>query len=297
MIDKKFAGVDLGGTTITAGVVEGSEILELKTVPTLRERPANEIFQTIVTLIKDVSKRYTISGIGIGVPVPSGPETEVLIPSENLPTMGNFPLKQRLEEYFNIPVLLENDARCMALGEHRAGALKGCSHCVCITLGTGLGCGIIIDGWIYRGKQYFAGEIWNIPCDNGTILEDSVAIGGLKTIYKELSGNDLEPQSLYEKYLKGDQKAIDAFDRYGEAVGMVAVMILSFLDPEKIAIGGGISQSFNAFRKGLFRVVEKTWGKEATDKIVPAELSSKAAIIGAAALVKDELIKNLKFKV
>ena len=151
--EKKYVGVDLGGTTVTAGVVKASKILELKSVSTGRKRPAREILRTIINLIENVSSYHTISGIGIGVPVPSGPRTDELVSSDNLPTMGGFRLKRNLTEYFNMPVALENDARCMTLGEHKAGVLKGCSDCACITLGTGLGLGIIIDGKIYREDE------------------------------------------------------------------------------------------------------------------------------------------------
>ena len=160
---KTLACVDLGGTTITAGVVKGQDILSLKTVSTGGDRPSHEILDTIIRLIEHVSKEFSIDGIGIGVPNPAGPKSDRLHLVENLPQMEDFPLKSRLREYFNLPIILENDANCMALGEHRAGALKGFRNCVCITLGTGLGCGIIIDGKIYRGNSYCAGEIWNIP--------------------------------------------------------------------------------------------------------------------------------------
>lgn len=292
--EKKYVGVDLGGTTITAGVVKASKILELKTISTDRKRPAREILRTIINLIESVSGDHTISGIGIGVPVPSGARTDALVPSDNLPTMGGFRLKSNLTEYFNMPVALENDARCMALGEHRAGILKGCSDCACITLGTGLGLGIIIDGKLYRGERYNAGEIWNIPIENGKILEDIASIRGLKAIYKELSGLDAEPHEIHEKLVNGDKEAVASFNRYGEAVGRTAIIVLSFLDPERIAVGGGIAKSFKAFQEGMFRVVGKTSGKEAAKKIVPAGLLDKAAILGAAALIE---IQDSRFKV
>ncbi|MBT4483654.1 MAG: ROK family protein [Candidatus Latescibacteria bacterium] len=288
MAETKFIGIDLGGTTITAGIVEGSAIVKLKTIPTPGGKPAEEIFSTIAGLIEDISTGHSIGGIGIGVPAPSGPETDVLFLMENLPTMEGFPLKSRLKDRFKLPVLLENDANCMALGELCAGALKGYVNCACITLGTGLGCGIIIDGKIYRGEHYCAGEIWNIPY-TGTTLEESVSIDGLKAIYREISGNDLEPDALYEKFLDGDREIVQAFERYGKAVGNVMVMVLSFIDPEKIAIGGGLSQSFDAFRDGMAGIVEKNWGKDSVGKIVPAELSSKAAILGVVVLLKDYL--------
>ncbi|MCE5249675.1 ROK family protein [bacterium] len=287
MADKTFVGVDLGGTTITAGAVADSKILTEKTVPTCPDRTADEICGTIAGLIGDVANGHRIQGIGIGVPNPAGPESDALFLVANIPALESYPLKSRLTDHFHVPVSLENDARCMALGEHRAGALKGCSHCICITLGTGLGCGIIVDGKIYRGSSYGEGEIWNIPWNDGLMLEDRVGLRGLKAICKSITGSDIEPSALYERYRDGDKQAGEIFDRYGETVGAVMVMILSTLDPERIAIGGGIAKAFDAFRDGMARNVEKSWGKDAPRKIVPAALSSRAAILGAAALIEE----------
>ncbi|MFC1651445.1 ROK family protein, partial [Candidatus Latescibacterota bacterium] len=253
-----------------------------------KDHPEN-IFGTIVNLIEDVSEGHTIDGISFGVNAPAGPDMDVLFLMENLPALEDFPLKPRLTEHFGIPVLLENDANCMAVGEHIAGALTGCNNCICITLGTGLGCGIIIDGSIYRGSHYCSGEIWNIPAGKGRTLEDTVSIEGLKGIYRELSGCELEPDEIYKKYLDGDTVSVETFERYGEAVGNVMVAVLSFLDPEKIAVGGGIAKSFQAFWNGMTGVVEKSWGTDAAGKIVPAKLSNKAAIIGAAALFESSM--------
>ena len=160
-----------------------------------------------------------------------------------------------------MPVALENDAKCMALGEYTAGALMGCRSCACVTLGTGLGCGIIIDGAIYRGKGSFSGEIWNIPLESGGVLEDSVSIGGLKRIARDITGDETEPHILYKRFLEGDASAANVFGLYGERVGWVMTMLMSVLDPERIALGGGLSRAFDAFSGGLRRVVERTLGK------------------------------------
>jgi glucokinase len=286
-------GIDLGGTTVTAGVVEGTEILGLHTIPTCNERPAADILESISGLISTLASDFNITAIGVGVPVPAGPETDILIPSENLPTMGNFPLKSLLEERFHLPVTLENDARCMALGEFRAGALQGYGNCVCLTVDTGLGCGIIINGELYRGSRYAAGEIWNIPLESGILLEESVSVGGLKALCLEISGEEIEPYVLHRRFIDGDPEAAEIFERYGEALGRATVIVLSLLDPEKIVLGGGIARSFKAFHGGLIRTMEKTWGKEGAEKIEPAALSERAAVLGAAELAGKSL--NLDF--
>ena len=287
MGDKTFVGVDLGGTTVTAGIVARSELLSVRTVSTGANRPAEKIYPTILDLIDSVRQGASLNGIGIGVPNPAGPASDRLVLVENIPSLEGFPLKSRLQDHFGIPVALENDANCMALGEYRAGALKGCSDAVCLTLGTGLGCGIIIGGRLYRGTGYCAGEIWNIPYDGDMVLEDTVNLRRLKELTEIVSGAAIPLRTLHDRYRKGEPDAIEVFTRYGEAVGHVAVMVLSFLDPEKIAVGGGIAQAFDAFRDSMVRVVERTWGEQASARIVPAALSEKAAILGAAALALE----------
>ena len=285
MPEKIYIGIDLGGTTLTAGVILHSKILRDKTVPTLGNRPAEEICGTLCGLIKDVSSGYSIAGIGIGVPNPAGPESDRLIMVENIPALEGFALKSGIRKRFEVPVILENDANCMALGEYIDGALRGCRSGVCITLGTGLGCGIIIDGTIYRGSGNCAGEIWNIPFGVKTVLEDTISLKKIAALTETVTGNTVEPETLLNRHRDGLPDAVEIFDRYGEAVGQV--MVLSFLDPEKIALGGGISKAFGAFKNGMSRIVEKTWGKQAADKIVPAELSYRTALLGAALLAQE----------
>ena len=164
MSEKHYIGIDFGGTTITAGVVNTSgESKELHTVSTMRDRMPDEIFDTIGGLVAEVSRGHSPAAVGLGVPCPAGPMTDRLDMIENIPSMEGYPLRSKAEERFGLPVVLENDANCMAYGEHGAGALKGFDHGVCLTLGTGIGCGIIIGGSLYRGAGNYAGEIWNIP--------------------------------------------------------------------------------------------------------------------------------------
>lgn len=281
-----FIGVDFGGTTIAAGAVAEQDIIALKTVPAHCERSPGEILETMAGVIRDVSAGHTVGGVGIGIPCPGGPGVNRLINIENLPALEGYPLRPLLEERLGTPVVMENDAKCMAFGEFRVGALRGCGDCVCVTLGTGFGCGIIVDGAIYRGKRGFSGEIWNIPWDDDHLLEDTANIGGLKRIIRDMTGEEIEPHVLHGRFLDGDVLAAKVFDRYGEKVGSILVMLLSVLDPERIAVGGGLSNAYDAFSGGMRRIVEQSWGKEGADRIVRAELSDRAAVLGAVELAK-----------
>ncbi len=280
--DLPYVGVDFGGTTIAAGLVRGGEIIALHTVPTRRERSPEAILDTIVEAVREVADGSAPGGVGIGVPCPSGPGVDRLTMIENLPAMEGYPFRPLAEKRLELPVVLENDAKCMVMGEYRSGALQGCRHGVCVTLGTGLGCGVIIDGRIYRGAGSYSGEIWNIPYGECGTLEESVSIAALKCLVRELTGEETEPHELFTRFQSGDPAAAKVFGRYGERVGRVMVMLLSVLDPDRIALGGGLSRAFDAFRGSMRSVVETTWGVSGADRIVPAELSDRAAVLGAA---------------
>lgn len=280
--DIPYVGVDFGGTTIAAGLVRAGEIAALHTVPTRRERPPEDILETVVAAVREVARGHEVGGVGIGVPCPSGPGVDRLTMIENLPAMEGYPFRPLAEERLGMPVVLENDAKCMVLGEYRSGALRGASHCACVTLGTGLGCGIMIDDRIYRGAGSFSGEIWNIPYGECGTLEQSVSIAALKQLARERTGAEVEPHELFARFREGDPAAAEVFERYGERVGRVMVMMLSVLDPDRIALGGGLSRAFEAFRGSMRRVIEKTWGVPGAGRIVPAELSDRAAVLGAA---------------
>ena len=287
MTSEAIVGVDLGGMTVTAGCVENGVLVASDTVPTGRDRPADDIAGTISALVRKISCGRSPVALGVGVPVPAVPGTDLLVPSRNLPTMGGYPLKTRLEAALLMPVVLDNDARCMAYGEYVAGSLRGCSQGVCLTLGSGLGCGMVIDGKPYRGAHDGAGEIWQIPVGNQKRLEDTVSREGLMRLYDDATGKMAEPVEICRFAERGDSHARAVFKHYGEAVGDVVVMILCMFDPEKIAIGGGIAGAYEFFRDSLLETVERAFGSGYGERVVPALLSEKASVIGAAAIAGD----------
>ncbi len=278
-------GIDFGGTTIHGGLVAGKEILHQATAATGNDRAAEAIFETIAGIIEQLVADVSVHGVGIGVPVPAGLGSDEIRDAVNIPSMEGYPLKTKLEERFGIPVTLENDARCMVLGEYTAGALQGCGNAVCLTLGTGLGCGIMIGGHVYRGETLWGGEIWNIPYGgSGMSFEEVSSIRGLKKLYRELGGEDIEPDGIHARFLSGESTARLAFEQYGKIVGSICATVFCLLDPAKIAIGGGLSRAWDAFAPAMKELVGKTVGARAEKRIVPALLSEDAAIIGAASL-------------
>ena len=280
-------GVDLGGTTMSAGAVNSASIIASNKVDTGRTRSADDIVADMISLIGSVIGNHPLEAIGIGVPTPAGPGTETFIPANNLPTLDDYPLKARLSDHFGVPVFLENDANCMTAGEYNAGALRGVRSGACLTLGTGLGCGIIVEGSLVRGARYAAGEIWNVPTSDGTILEDTVSIEALIDLTEKHMGSRIEPHELFSLYRTGTTGAISVWHRYGRAVGRVVTMVLTLFDPERIVIGGGIASAFEAFREGMIEEVSPVYDDVAADIIQPTQLSERAAIIGAAMLAKD----------
>jgi len=282
---KTYIGIDFGGTTIHGGLVRDDKILKQSMVKTGNNRPAEDIFESITGLIKELAEGCDIDGIGVGVPVPAGPDSDVLKDAVNIESMEGFPLKRRLAERFSLPVLLENDARCMVLGEYMAGALQGYPDCACITLGTGLGCGLIVDGSIYRGAKYWGGEIWNIPYgDSGASFEYMSSISGLETLFIALGGDELDPEAMYARFKEGDKIAANAFELYGERIGRIIATVFCMLDPGMIAVGGGLSRAYDAFSGSMMKIVKESVGERAIGRVVRAALIEDAAIIGAASL-------------
>lgn len=287
MAETVVIGVDLGGTTISAGAVKNNTVLVSKKRETGRTRPAENIVADIISLIESVAGGYAPEAIGIGVPTPAGPRSETFVPAINLPTMDNYPLRARLSEHFGVAVCLENDANCMTMGEYCAGALRGVQSGVCLTLGTGLGCGIILNGSLVRGARYSAGEIWNIPNGDEKTLEDTVSIDELRHLSKIHMGFRIEPHELFGLYQAGDSDANAVWRKYGRSVGKVVSLILALFDPERIVLGGGIAGAYDAFRESMIEEVSQVYGDGADSIIQAARLSEEAAIIGAALLAQN----------
>lgn len=281
-------GIDLGGTTIcvvmadSLGKIVGGPVEVL----THRERTPKEILGTIVAALEQVLEtaglRWEgVDGVGIGVPTTLDGHGG-LMASPNLPTMTGVRIGQELENALGRSVVLENDANCFAYGEWHAGAGKGMSVCCGVTLGTGLGMGIVMDGRIYRGSRGGAGEIWCSPYPDQRRVEEVVSGPGAEMLYRERTGRTVRAAEVAERARESEGGAIEVWRVFGEALGFALSYVVNVLDPEVIVIGGSVGTAYDLFAVPMMSVLERQAHDPQTIRIVPSSMGKVAGALGAA---------------
>ncbi len=291
MKDKITVGIDFGGTKIkTAIISENGEILGKPVItPTEAQRPSHEIVQSMVKTINDAlqtaGKNITkIAGIGIGSPGPLDLDKGIILNTPNLPTLRNFPLKQKIEDQFNVPVVVNNDANCFVLGEAFWGAGKGLNIVCGVTLGTGFGCGIVLDKKIFSGSTGTAAEVWNSPYQDLNFEEFGAARGVVKA-YQAMTGEKISSLEIFENAKAGDETAIKAWHEFGVHLGKIIAIMVNFLDPDVFVIGGSVSNAFAFFEQPMIENVHKYINPTPRQhlSILHATLGNDAGVLGAAA--------------
>ena len=282
-------GIDLGGTKI-CGVALDAEtglVSDPMERPTQRERPAGEIIDAIVATIRDLAVDQA-AVIGVGLPTALD-ESGKLVDCPNLPTMTGARLPAALEGHLGLPVVTENDANCFAYGEWRWGAASGTSVCCGITLGTGFGLGIVIDGCLYRGGHRNAGEIWCAPLPEGRTVEDAVSGDGVVARYQERTGRVIEPAAIAQRARDGESDAVGVWGEYGEALGFALCYTANLLDPEIVVVGGTMAAARDLFDRSMKEVLKRHVYDIRKLKIVPAALGAVAGAVGAAQLAVEKI--------
>jgi len=277
--DHCFVGVDLGGTKVHAGLVRDGTVIQREyTLLPAEPAGARGILDLIVETIGTISSGEDIQGIGIGVPSILDKENGIIYEVQNISSWKEIPLGPILEREFGCPVRMNNDANCFALGEYYFGTGKGVDNFVGITLGTGLGAGIITRGKLIGDANCGSGEFGMIPYRDG-IVEDYCSGKFFKRFYQA------DGETLYHRAERGDVRALRAFELFGHHLAHVIKLILHTVDPQRIAIGGSIAASRKHFdtsmREGISdfpysRVLQRV-------EIGYAE-ASNIALLGAASL-------------
>jgi glucokinase len=293
MEEKAMLGLDLGGTKILSGLisVSGEVLGSPYTVPTGGKDPEQTIVNRIFTAVekpldKARLKIEDISGIGIGATGPLDMKKGLILDCPFLPTLKNFPLSKTVHEKYGIPVFLDNDANCFALGEWFFGAGRNCDTVLGYTLGTGLGCGMVINGKIFTGATQHAGEVWISPYQNETI-EEYVSGGGISRIYKHLCGQDKLAREIADLAFQGDEYALQTWERYGEHLAYAMAWGINIIDPDVVILGGSIANAMEWFAPAMERFLRRhicPLPAEKT-KVMKAYLGDHAGLIGAACLV------------
>ena len=270
-------GVDLGGTKVAAGRVRNGGIEQR----VRRGVPADDDQATVLSAVMDtIAEVMTpeVSAIGFGAPSVVDVTEGIVREVGNIPSWKSVPLKAELEHRFGVPTAVDNDANAFALGEFVFGAGKGRRHLVGITLGTGLGTGVVIDGRLLHGANCGVGELGKSP-HKGLMLQSWCASPYFPREW------DTTGDELHQRARRGDADAVAAWLAYGEELSVAVALALYAYDPQVVVLGGSIASAFDLFeasmRRGLAdfaypHIVERV-------RIVPSGLEH-AAVLGAAAL-------------
>ncbi|MBT7958991.1 MAG: ROK family protein [Akkermansiaceae bacterium] len=302
-------GIDFGGTSVKFGVVAGNEVID--TVPSIATDDYTEsttLIDAIVRVVEDLRMRHpNITAIGVGVPGFVDFHSGTIHNLTNVRGWKDIPLKKIMHQHTDLPITVENDANCMAYAEWKQGAGKGMDHLVCITLGTGVGGGIITHGHMLRGANSVAGELGQTSIDyrgrkgnygNMGALEDYIGNNEIAADARnhyaaegiDRNISDCTPAALFANASEGDEIALDIWKNVARKLATTVVNSCWLLNPEAIIIGGGVAKAGELLFEPLKMAINEQLSPAFSDhlKIIPAMFSNEAGIIGAAALALDK---------
>jgi glucokinase len=270
-------GIDLGGTNIRAAILEGNRLKNLvsKKINALAsaENMLQQVFDVVDPLLSE-----DVASIGIGVPGLADVKEKIVYDVVNIPSWNKIGLEELLKDHYHVPVYVNNDANCFALGENRYGKGRGYESMVGLTIGTGLGCGIIINGKLYNGRNGGAGEFGMMP-----YLDHNFEYYASGQFFSKVHG--INGETVFEQASSGDKNAIKLYREFGRHLGKVLTAILFALDMELVVIGGSLANAWNFYQEATWEVL-RTFPYQRAAGNLRIELSGleNAAIYGAASL-------------
>ena len=328
---KVLVGVDVGGTSLFAVVTNSKgKILGERRRKTQAEAGAGAVLERIIGTIEKAMaeagvKSKDLRAVGIGMPGPLNPVTGVVYHAPNLgPTWNNTPVAAYVSEQLGCPAYLDNDVNVGAVGEHALGAARGCDSAVAIFVGTGIGGGIILNGELYRGQRYTAGEVGHTIlvadgplCGCGrrgcaealasrTAIEREIRAGiaaGRETVIpwmlEESERTTISSGVLGEALDRGDALTREVMDKAQYYMGLLVANVVNMLDPQAVVLGGGVVERLGGAYVDAVREVAEQFYLNQQDKeqvrVVESELKDYAGVLGAAMLAR-QLDKRRKEK-
>jgi glucokinase len=322
-MDKVVVGVDIGGTNLRAASIDrNGKILSHKSKSSDAKKGIEYVIENLISLLTEIIKYESISGIGIGIPGIIDVNKGILTQAPNISEVKNYPVKEKLIHELGaaIDVTIENDANCAALGEWWLGAGKNTNSLIILTLGTGLGGGIILNGKLWRGLNGMGGEIGHMTidpdgpkCNCGNygclesfasaeairrMVEEGLADKNVKTAIRDevrqTNRHDI-PEIVARAAKGGDRFALGIWESFGRALGIAIANLTNLLNVEMIIIGGGLSNSWDLFKDIAIKEA-KSRGLRAPMENVnirKCELGDDAGVLGAGYLaltgVKEQI--------
>lgn len=312
MTGRRVIGIDAGGTKLLGGVVDEGLVVHHRVQRKWRGTDRQEVLDVFVEVVEEaLAAAPEADAVGLGIPSLMDRDRAVSVECVHLPLAG-VPVKDLMSERLDRPVVLDNDANCALLAEARAGAAEGVAHALLLTLGTGIGGGILMGGQIHRGATGAAGELGHVvvdsegprcPCGNYGCLETyasgtALADAGLAAAKAEpnsalgkayASGREVTGPLVTELAGEGDAAAIEVLAHAGHKLGIGLSSLANAFDPEVIVIGGGAAAAgellLGPAREELRR---RALGPNAGVRVMPAHFGAEAGMLGAAVLALEE---------
>jgi glucokinase len=279
-MNTKVIGVDLGATNVRGAVVTGDRLSDIISARIHSdgsvEEVLNDIYQVVDQLISE-----DIEAIGIGVPSVVDVEQGIVYDVLYIPSWVEVPLKKHMEARYHVPVFVNNDANCFAVGEHYFGKGKGVDSMIGVTLGTGLGAGVVVNNKLYAGSNCGAGE-FGLFGYKDNILEYYASGSFFQNVYQ------LDGTQVFEDAKKGDKRALELYAELGTHIGYAVKMVIYALDPQLIILGGSVRHAWSYFEKTMWEEIRTcVFTKSAERMRVEASELQNSGILGAAALYYD----------
>jgi len=275
-------GIDLGGTNIRAGLIDNDKIVKLNAVP-LKEK--HDLESTLIQLKAIIKSVYTpeITGIGIGVPSVVDVEKGIVYDVVNIPSWKEVHLGEILSEQFGVPVFINNDVNCFALGEKYFGFGQNHKSFVGVAIGTGIGSGIILDNRLYSGSNCGAGEIGYLPYKDHD-FEYYCSANFFEIIY------NTKAHEVFIRAENNDKEALKLWDEFGHNVGIALRSVVYAYDPEAIILGGSISKALPFFENQMYNSLKDTYFPKSIEKLkIYVSEVEHVSMLGAAAQVDQHL--------
>lgn len=297
-----YAGLDMGGTQLKFGLLDEEGRILFKDKASTPSSIAG-LFGLIRQVWEDLKKikNQNIAAAGLGFPGIFSAKDQKILQSPNYPELDGFDLRLPLDHLFDIPYWIDNDANLAAYGEWTCGAGKGVQSLILLTLGTGVGSGLILGGDLWHGACGFAGEMGHIIvnpdgerccCGAQGCLETEAAAGPIVRNYNSLrsADEDITSEEVFQRAKKGDEAARKSFERAGYYLGIGLGIAINLLNPEKILLGGGVMESGDLLMPRAIEEAQQRSYKASFSccSIERASLGNDAGLIGAASWARDQ---------